>query len=78
VLPIKRNTDKLTRAYDAAPLVEAGKVMLPEQAPWLLDFTAELTTFPNGAHDYQLDAFMDAISCMLYFKASTFNQGMLS
>jgi len=52
--------------------------MLPEQAPWLLDFTAELTTFPNGAHDYQLDAFMDAISCMLYFKASTFNQGMLS
>lgn len=78
VFAIKRSIDKLTRAYDVAPLVEAGKVLLPEQAPWLLDFTAELTTFPNGAHDDQVDPFMDAVTSMLYSKGSTFNQGMRS
>ena len=74
---IKRNTDKQTRAYDAAPLVETGRVYLPESAPWLSDFIRELVTFPAGAHDDQVDPFMDAVSHMLYLKATSFHPAML-
>jgi predicted phage terminase large subunit-like protein len=68
VKAIQRDKDKVTRAYDAAPMIEAGNVMLPEQAPWLSDFLAEAAAFPNGAHDDMLDPMMDAVSDMLQAK----------
>lgn len=61
---IPRATDKLTRAYDAAPQIENGNVYLPEQAAWLSDFLAEASAFPNGAHDDMLDPLMDAVADM--------------
>lgn len=61
VIPIKRNIDKVTRAFDAAPMVEAGHVYLPQGAPWLSEFLAEASYFPNGKHDDQLDPMMDAV-----------------
>lgn len=64
VLPIQRSRDKTTRAYDAAPSIEAGNVMLPERAAWLSDFLGEAEAFPNGQHDDMLDPMMDAISDM--------------
>jgi predicted phage terminase large subunit-like protein len=65
VLPIQRNIDKITRAYDAAPSIEAGHVYLPKDAPWLSDILTEATQFPNATHDDTLDPMMDAISDML-------------
>lgn len=65
VIPIQRNTDKVTRAMDVAPQIQAGNVLLPQSAPWLSDLLAEASVFPNGAHDDQLDPLMDAISDML-------------
>lgn len=62
---IQRDRDKVTRAMDAAPSVEAGNVFLPRDAAWLSDFLAEASVFPNGAHDDQLDPMMDAVSDML-------------
>lgn len=62
VHPVQRNKDKVTRAYDAAPFIEAGQALLPQDAPWLSDFLAEASSFPAGAHDDQLDPMMDAIS----------------
>lgn len=61
VLGIQRGTDKLTRALDAAPMVESGNVVLPRNAPWLSDFLAEMEAFPNGAHDDQVDPMADAV-----------------
>jgi len=61
VLDIQRDRDKITRAYDAAPLVESGNVLLPDGAAWLSDFLGEATAFPNGAHDDTIDPAMDAI-----------------
>jgi len=61
ILPIQRNRDKTTRAYDAAPFIESGNVLLPEWAPWLAEFMAEVESFPSGAHDDQLDPMFDAI-----------------
>jgi predicted phage terminase large subunit-like protein len=65
----QRNIDKLTRAYDAAPFIESGNVLLPEDAPWLSDLLGEATAFPNATHDDQLDPLFDAISDMLQGKA---------
>lgn len=65
VAGIQRNKDKLTRAYDVAPMVEAGRVYLPEQAPWLGELLHEASSFPVAAHDDQIDPMMDAISDML-------------
>ena len=38
------------------PVVEAGDVLLPEGAAWVDDFVHELSVFPNGAYDDQVDA----------------------
>lgn len=62
---IPRGTDKVSRAYDAAPQVEVGNVVLPESAPWLSDYLAEFSAFPNASHDDMVDPTMDAISDML-------------
>lgn len=47
--------DKVTRASSAIVLAENGRIFLPERAHWVSDFLAELTTFPRGAHDDQVD-----------------------
>lgn len=62
---IPRNTDKVVRALDVSPQIEAGNVYLPEDAPWLSDYLTEFMQFPNGAHDDQIDPTMDAITDML-------------
>ena len=68
VVGIPRNTDKITRAYDVAPLIESGNVLLPQSADWLADYLLEFTQFPNGNHDDQIDPTMDAISDMLQYQ----------
>lgn len=65
VVAIQRNTDKITRAMDAAPFVQAGNVLLPEDAPWLSDYLSEFAAFPNGTNDDQCDPTMDAIKDIL-------------
>jgi predicted phage terminase large subunit-like protein len=65
IIAIQRSIDKVTRAMDVAPMIQSGNVMLPEDAPWLSDYLAEASVFPNGTHDDQLDPTMDAIADML-------------
>ncbi len=36
--------------------IENSLVYLPQSAPWLEDFTAELANFPNSKYDDQVDA----------------------
>ena len=55
VIAVRPDADKLTRMSTASPAIEAGRVYLPEQAPWLYDYEAEMTSFPNAAHDDQVD-----------------------
>lgn len=64
VLPVKVDRDKVARAYSITPLIEAGKVLLPEAAPWLFDYLEELSAFPNAAHDDQVDSTTQALSFM--------------
>lgn len=62
VKPIQRDKDKITRAYDATPSVEAGLIYIPEEATFISDFLEEVSAFPSGAHDDQVDPMMDAIT----------------
>lgn len=61
IIGIKRNIDKISRGYDAAPMIESGNVFLPRDADFLADFLAEASVFPFGKHDDQIDPMMDAV-----------------
>jgi predicted phage terminase large subunit-like protein len=69
---IQRDRDKITRAYDAAPYVESGNVILLQDCPHLSDFLSEAAAFPNGAHDDTLDPMMDAVCDMLQSSGEVF------
>ncbi len=56
VIAIDPEGDKTTRLSVVSPYIEAGRVHLPESAPWLADYETELTLFPAAAHDDQADA----------------------
>lgn len=62
IVPIQRNIDKVTRAFDAAPYIQSGNVYLMRSTPHLADFLSEAAVFPNGSHDDMIDATMSAIS----------------
>ena len=64
VLPIPAKGSKMARALAATPLIEAGKVFLPENAPWLFDYIEELSAFPNAEYDDQVDSTTQALSFM--------------
>ena len=53
---------KKSRVEGVTGILEAKKVFLPKEAPWLLDFERELLAFPAGKHDDQVDAFVGALS----------------
>jgi predicted phage terminase large subunit-like protein len=56
--------EKEVRAAAQSAKVEAGQVYLPEGAPWLDEFLAEVTAFPGGKHDDQVDSmtqFLDRV-----------------
>ena len=55
-IEIKPEGDKVTRMSAQSAKIEAGHVILPKSAPWLGDLRAELTAFPNGRHDDQVDS----------------------
>lgn len=53
--PVNAGESKIARAQGVTPLVEAGRVFLPLDAPWVEDFIVEHERFPNAAHDDQVD-----------------------
>ena len=64
IIPIEPRGGKEARAQAITAAVEAGNVILPKSAPWLSDFIEECASFPNGAHDDQVDAMTQAV---MYF-----------
>jgi predicted phage terminase large subunit-like protein len=53
---LKANGNKIVRSQSAQIRMEAGMVYFPIDAVWLDDLETELSLFPNGAHDDQVDA----------------------
>jgi predicted phage terminase large subunit-like protein len=49
-------TDKVMRLNAQTTLIESGFVHIPETAPWLAEYLHEMTVFPKGKHDDQVDS----------------------
>jgi len=56
VIPFKSTVSKESRLTTASASIEAGKMLLPEEAPWVAEFERELLGFPNARHDDQVDS----------------------
>uniref|UniRef100_A0A6M3IGE3 Putative terminase n=1 Tax=viral metagenome TaxID=1070528 RepID=A0A6M3IGE3_9ZZZZ len=65
VVPVKPEGDKVQRANTVTGAVEAGRVSLPAQAPWLADFLGELGAFPTAEHDDIVDAFVHGLRYLI-------------
>lgn len=55
---------KAVRARAQTPLVEAGNVHLPTRRAFAAGFVDECATFPNGAHDDQVDAWSQGMKSL--------------
>ena len=65
VIPYRVGTrDKVSRVQSVLPLIEGGRVFLPESAPWLDDFIEEAQSFPNSRHDDQIDTLSMALDIL--------------
>jgi predicted phage terminase large subunit-like protein len=52
----KPRLEKLVRASAQAACFEAGRVLLPREAAWLVDYETELLGFPSAKYDDQVDS----------------------
>jgi len=64
VIPYKVVNDKVARVNAILPIIEGGRVFIPDAADWLDNFIDETVTFPNGNHDDQVDATTMAIDIL--------------
>jgi predicted phage terminase large subunit-like protein len=48
--------DKVMRMHAQTAVIENGFVHLPKEAAWLAEYLHELTAFPKGKHDDQVDS----------------------
>jgi predicted phage terminase large subunit-like protein len=55
-IAVRPKYDKETRVGQVSDLIEAGRVFLPQEEPWLADFEQEILAFPYGKHDDQVDS----------------------
>ena len=55
-------------------MVEAGKVYLPQSAPWLEDYLYSLSVFPAGAFDDDVDSTTQALN---YLRGSHLSHGLI-
>jgi predicted phage terminase large subunit-like protein len=65
IMPIKVDTDKLSRAYAVTPVIETGRAFLPESASWLVDYLDSMAAFPNGMYDDEVDSTTQALNYLI-------------
>jgi predicted phage terminase large subunit-like protein len=53
--------DKVMRMFECCNPIENGFIYLPEKAAWLQVYIDELTVFPRGKHDDQVDSTSQAL-----------------
>lgn len=58
---VKPEGDKVMRMNAQTGFFEQGRVLLPEQAPWLEEYRKELISFPKAKHDDQVDSTAQAL-----------------
>ena len=76
VISVKPDRDKQSRAQAITPIIETGRVFLPENAPWVQDFLDEMSSFPNGLHDDIVDSTSQALN-HLRQRSTLFTESMV-
>ncbi|MFY9842932.1 MAG: phage terminase large subunit [Terriglobales bacterium] len=66
--------DKIMRMHSVSSTIENGFVYLPTASDWRAAYLHELTTFPNGKHDDQVDSTSQALD---WIKQQTPMYGLL-
>lgn len=64
--------DKSTRLLSICHLIEGGKICIPADAPWLAAFQREVTLFPAGKNDDQVDSLSQFLKWLGGPKPATF------
>src|SRR5689334_9531075 len=64
--------DKTMRMHAQTAMIESGFVHIPKTASWLPEYLHEMTVFPNGKHDDQVDSTAQFLD---WFKRPFPNQG---
>ena len=56
VVPIKPDANKQVRLSEVSPLIEAGKVWIPERGDWVVPYETQMAQFPYGKFDDMVDS----------------------
>jgi predicted phage terminase large subunit-like protein len=67
--------DKIMRMNSQTAMIENRFIYLPEKAPWLAEYLHEMSTFPNGKHNDQVDSTSQFLD---WFKRASHEPGMLT
>jgi hypothetical protein len=68
--------DKISRLMKQIGKFEDGFVHVPKASNWRDPYVAELTSFPNGKHDDQVDSTVNALDWMSNAQARNWIGGM--
>ena len=55
-IAIRPDANKVIRMDEVSPIIEAGHVYLPENAPWLIRYETQMAQFPLGREDDDVDS----------------------
>jgi predicted phage terminase large subunit-like protein len=69
-------SDKVMRMHAQTAMIENGFIHLPSAAPWLAQYLHEITTFPNGRHDDQVDSTAQMLDWFKRCDGPTSNRGI--
>jgi predicted phage terminase large subunit-like protein len=63
LIPISpAGSDKESNARAVSPMFEAGKILLPSNAPWAAEYIESMIRFPKGTHDDDVDSTSQALN----------------
>jgi predicted phage terminase large subunit-like protein len=71
IIPVKVDKDKESRAKAITPIIEAGRVFLPESGPLINDYIDEFASFPNATLDDMVDSTTLALNHLRHQQLNT-------
>ena len=69
IIPVEPRGGKVARVNAISGAIESGNVYLPKHKPFTEDFVNECASFPNGAHDDQVDCMSQALNRLIYYRS---------
>lgn len=66
IIPVQPIGSKMARVQAVLGAIESGNVKLPKHKRFTGDFVEECASFPNAAHDDQVDAMSQALNRLIY------------